>query len=168
MWDLWILKPNQSWQRCHSNYMHLRTSQAFKDQPAFNLSFNYRSAVRKFNYLAQTTCPDIMHTTHQVAKYSSDPEEPHGEAILYLVWYLKKTRDLGICFKPDPKKGFECYCDANFSGNWNKKFAHKNPSTSKSQSGWVVFYVGCPVCWASKLQSQVALSTTEAEYIAMS
>jgi hypothetical protein len=31
-----------------------------------------------------------------------------------------------------------------------------------------VFYAACPVCWASKLQSQVALSTTEAEYIAMS
>jgi hypothetical protein len=30
-----------------------------------------------------------------------------------------------------------------------------------------VFYAGCPVCWASKLQSQVALSTTEAKYIAM-
>ena len=43
-----------------------------------------------------------------------------------------------------------------------------DPSTSKSRSGWVVFYVGCPVCWASKLQSQVALSTTEAEYTAMS
>jgi hypothetical protein len=141
---------------------------AFKDQPAFNLDFNYRSVVGKLNYLGQTTRSDIMYATHQVAKYSSDPREPHGEAILYLVRYLKKTRDLGIRFKPDPKKGFECYCDADFSGNWNKRFAHKDPSTSKSRSGWIVFYAGCPVCWASKLQSQVALSTTEAEYIAMS
>jgi hypothetical protein len=47
-------------------------------------------------------------------------------------------------------------------------FAHVDPSTAKSRSGWIVFYAGCPVCWASKLQSQVALSTTEAEYIAMS
>ena len=58
---------------------------AFKDQPAFNLDFNYRSAVGKLNYLAQTTRPDIMYATHQIAKYSSDPREPHGEAILYLV-----------------------------------------------------------------------------------
>ncbi len=43
-----------------------------------------------------------------------------------------------------------------------------DPSTAKSRSGWIVFYAGCPVCWASKVQSQVALSTTEAEYIAMS
>ena len=37
-----------------------------------------------------------------------------------------------------------------------------------SHSGWIIFYAGCPVSWASKLQLQVALSTTEAEYIAMS
>jgi hypothetical protein len=46
--------------------------QAFKDQPAFNLDFNYRSAVGKLNYLGQTTRSDIMYATHQVAKYSSD------------------------------------------------------------------------------------------------
>ncbi len=43
-----------------------------------------------------------------------------------------------------------------------------DPSTAKSRSGWIIFYAGCPVSWASKLQSQVTLSTTEAEYIAMS
>jgi len=41
-----------------------------------------------------------------------------------------------------------------------------DPSTAKSRCGWIIFYAGCPVSWASKLQSQVALSTTE--YIAMS
>ena len=141
---------------------------AFKDEPTFDLDFNYRSVVGKLNYLAQTTRPDIMYAVHQIAKYSSDPRQSHGEAILYLIRYLKKTRELGIRFKPDPKKGFECYCDADFSGLWNKTFAPVDPSTSKSRSGWIIFYAGCPVSWASKLQSQVALSTTEAEYIAMS
>jgi hypothetical protein len=141
---------------------------AFKDAPPFALDFNYQSIVGKLNYLAQTTRSDIMYAVHQVAKYSSDPREPHGEAILYLVRYLKKTHDLGIRFKPNVEKGFECYCDADFSGNWNKSFADVDPSTAKSRSGWVVFYAGCPIIWASKLQSQVALSTTEAEYIAMS
>ena len=57
---------------------------------------------------------------------------------------------------------------AYFSGLWNKALAPVDPSTSKSRSGCIIFYAGCPVSWASKLQSQVALSTTEAEYIAMS
>jgi hypothetical protein len=42
-----------------------------------------------------------------------------------------------------------------------------DPSTAKSQSGWIIFYAGCPISRATKLQSQVALSTTEAEYITM-
>jgi hypothetical protein len=45
---------------------------------------------------------------HQIAKYSSDPRQSHGEAILYLVRYLNKMGDLGLKFKPDPKKSFEC------------------------------------------------------------
>ncbi len=90
---------------------------AFKDKPAFDLNFNYRSAVVKPNYLAQTTRPDIMYAMHQIAMYSSDPRQTHGETILYLVCYLKKMRDLGLKFKPDSKKGFECYCDADISGN---------------------------------------------------
>jgi hypothetical protein len=141
---------------------------AHLDKPPFLLNFGYHSVIGKLNYLAQTTRPDIVYTTHQLAKYSSDPREPHGEAVLYLICYLKKTQDLGTHFKPDRDKGFECYCDADFSGNWNKHLALFDPSTAKSRSGWIVFYAGCPVIWASKLQTQVALSTTEAEYIALS
>ena len=51
---------------------------AFKDSPPSSLPFNYRSIVGKLNYLAQTTRP-------------ADPRKEHGNAILYLVRYLKKT-----------------------------------------------------------------------------
>jgi hypothetical protein len=71
-------------------------------------------------------------------------------------------------FKPDSKKGLECYCDADFSRNWNKEFIPIDPSTAKSQSGWIIFYAGCLISWASKLQSQLSFSTTKAKYIAMS
>jgi hypothetical protein len=91
-----------------------------------------------------------------------------SSSLSYLICYLKKTQDLGTRFKPDRDKGFECYCDADFSGNWNRHLAPFDPSTAKSRSGWIVFYAGCPVIWASKLHTRVALSTTEAEYIAMS
>jgi hypothetical protein len=77
---------------------------AVKDKPTFDLNFNYRSAVGELSYLAQTTRPDIMYAMHQIAKYLSDPRQSHGEAILYLVHYLKKMCNLGLKFKPDPKK----------------------------------------------------------------
>jgi hypothetical protein len=105
---------------------------AYKDEPAFDLNISYRSTVSKLNYLAQTTRPYIMYAMHQIAKYLSDPRQLHGEAILYLVRYLKKMHNLGLKFKPDPKKGFECYCGADFSGNWNSEFAPVDPSTAKS------------------------------------
>ncbi len=104
----------------------------FKNDPTFNLNFNYRSVVGKPNYLAQTTRPDIMYAMHQITKYLPDPRQSHGETILYLVCYLKKTQDLGLKFKPDPKKGFECYCGVDFSGNWNREFAPVDPSPTKS------------------------------------
>ncbi len=141
---------------------------AHLDKPEFALNFNYRFLIGKLNYLAQTTQPNIMYAMHQLAKYSSNPREPHGEAALYLTCYLKKTRDIGTRFQPDCTKGFEYYCNADFSGAWNKQFAHHNPSRAKSQSGWIIFYANCPIIWASKLQTQVALSTTEAECISMS
>ncbi len=56
-----------------------------KKEPPFDLDFSHRSAVGKLNYLAQTTRPDIMYVTHQIAKYSSDPRQPHGKAILYFL-----------------------------------------------------------------------------------
>jgi hypothetical protein len=87
-------------------------------EPAFDLNFNNRSVVGKLNFLAQTACPDIMYAT---------------------IRYLKKTRDLGLFFKPDCSRDFEFYCDADFSGLWNK-------------GGWIIFYAGCTVSWASKLQ----------------
>ena len=66
---------------------------AHLDKAPFSLNFNYRSMISKLNYLAQTTRPDIMYAMHQLTKYSSHPREPHGDDALYLVRYLKKTRD---------------------------------------------------------------------------
>ncbi|KAL7478529.1 hypothetical protein ACHAW6_004292 [Cyclotella cf. meneghiniana] len=141
---------------------------AFRDSPKFDGNFNYRSAVGKLNYLGQTTRPDILYAVHQAAKYSADPRLEHGDAIVFIVEYLKATRHIGLRFKPDASKGFQCYCVADFAGNWNKEFTATDPSTGKSRSGWIVFKAACLIIWASKLQSQVALSTTEAEYKAMS
>jgi hypothetical protein len=58
---------------------------AFKDAPPFNLNFNYCSVLGKQNYLTQSSRGNIMYTTHQIAKYSPNQREPHGDAILYLV-----------------------------------------------------------------------------------
>ncbi len=64
---------------------------AHLDKPPFSLNFGYQSVIGKLNYLAQTMRLDIVYATHQLAKYSSNPREPHGNAVIYLICYLKKT-----------------------------------------------------------------------------
>ena len=100
--------------------------------------------IGKLNYLAQTTRPDIMYAMHQLAKYSSNPHKPHGDAALYLVQYLKKTRGIGHRLTPDPDKGFECYCDADFSRLWNKQTIQvpQNPAADGLFSMQVVLSFG--------------------------
>jgi hypothetical protein len=78
---------------------------AFRDSPKFQGNFNYCSAIGKLNYLGQTTRPDIMYAVHQVSKYSAYSRQEHGEAIIYIVKYLKAMRHIGLRFKPDPSKG---------------------------------------------------------------
>jgi hypothetical protein len=76
--------------------------------------------------------------------------------------------DKHIILDPKGEQSFEVYADADFAGDWYKLTAHKDPSTAKSCSGYVILYAGCPIIWSSKLQTQIALSTTEAEYISLS
>jgi hypothetical protein len=70
--------------------------------------------------------------------------------------------------RPDPSKSFEVHVDCDFAGNWVKEDAMNDPSTAKSRTGSVISYQGCPITWASKLQSEVVLSSTESEYVGLS
>jgi len=69
---------------------------------------------------------------------------------------------------PAENKSFEVFADADFAGNWNPNTAMDDPSTAKSRTGFVIIYDSCPILWASKLQTCISLSTTEAEYVALS
>eukprot|EP00957_Ditylum_brightwellii_P006926 523933-Ditylum_brightwellii.AAC.1 len=78
------------------------------------------------------------------------------------------TKDMGIILDPNKNESFSVYGDADFSGNLFKKTAMHDASTAKSRTGYIITYAGCPILWASKLQILVTLSTTEAEYVALS
>ena len=79
-----------------------------------------------------------------------------------------KTKNKGIILKPDRTKSLEVFADADFSGNWNINTAADDASTAKSRTCYIPLYAGCPIVWQSKLQTQCALSSTEAEYISLS
>ena len=69
--------------------------------------------------------------------------------------------------KPDKTKGIECFVGADFAGNWTKADAD-NPENCLSRTGYIICIAGCHVTWTSKLQSEITLSTAEAEYVALS
>ena len=130
--------------------------------------FDYRKVIGKLNFLEKSSRPDLSFSVHQCARFSSDPREEHYEAVRYIAKYLKENRDEGIILKPDFSKSLEVWVDADFSGNWHPENADTDESTAKSRSGYLITYAGCPVHWKSKLQTQIALSSCESEYIALS
>ena len=138
------------------------------DGPDMNLDFHYCSVIGKLNFLEKSTCPDISISVHQCARFSERPKHSHAEAVKCIGRYLLSSRDKGLIIRPNKRWHFDCWVDADFAGNWNQKDAHVDPMTSKSRSGWVVHFAGTPITWASKMQTITALSTTEAEYIALS
>ena len=120
------------------------------------------------NFLEKSTRPDIAYAVHQCARFCCEPKQSHIDAVIHLAKYLQGTKDKGIIFNPCKDKSFETYADADFAGNWNKNTAEEDPSTAKSRSGYLITLGSSPVLWSSKLQTQIALSTTEAEYMALS
>ena len=91
----------------------------------------------------------------------------HEKAIMRLGRFLLDTQKRGIIYKPDRSKGLECYVDADFAGGWTQADA-SNAENVVSRTGYVIMYANCPILWVSRLQTKIALSTAEAEYIALS
>ena len=78
-----------------------------------------------------------------------------------------ETADYGIVYKPDDKKMIEWFVDADFGEGWSKLVAN-NAQNVMSRTGYVITYAEFPVLWCSKLQTEIALSKTEAENFALS
>ena len=139
-----------------------------KDSPPFDGHFNYRRVIGKLNFLEQSTRGDISYATHMCARFSSDPKEQHGAAVKWLGRYLAGTAEQGLIMKADPTKGLEIYPDADFAGAWDPELAGEDIDTARSRHGYIVTYAGAPLLWKSQMQGEVALSSTESEFIGLS
>jgi hypothetical protein len=104
---------------------------------------------------------------HQCARFCSQPRAIHELAVTHIAWYLLATKDKGMILKPYSAFALDMFVDVDFSGRWHKEYSHLRDSVL-SRTGYIVTFCGCPITWASKLQSEIALSTTESEYIALS
>jgi len=133
----------------------------------FDNSFKYRSVIGKLNYYEKCTRPDISYQAHQCARFVDSPKIEHGEAIRWIGRYIHGTRHEGIIYTPDCSRGLEVYVDADFAGNFDR-LDSQNVDTARSRHGYIITYAGMPVTWKSQLQTEIALSMTEAEYTGLS
>lgn len=118
-------------------------------------------------YLANNTRPDISMAVHQCARFRSAPRALHELAVKCIAQYLLATKHQGLSLKPTQSFALEMFVDADFAGRWHREYSHLRVNVL-SRTGFIVTFCGCPVSWSSKLQSDIVLSTTESEYIALS
>jgi hypothetical protein len=97
----------------------------------------------------------------------SNPRLQHGKALKWLGRNLiPSSRDKGMIYSPS-NQSFDVDVDASFTGD--QESAEWDPGTARSRPSYVILYApSCPVIWASKLQSEIALSTTESKNLPIS
>jgi hypothetical protein len=139
---------------------------ASPDDASFMAGVPYRNVVGSLLYAAVVTRPDISNAVREVSRFMHNPGRAHWSACQRILRYLKGTADFKLVYdfskfvgkttpEPEPLIG---YCDADHAGDVD---------TRKSTTGYIFFYGGAAISWSSRLQPTVAISSTEAEYMAL-
>ncbi|KAJ9519297.1 hypothetical protein QJQ45_023094, partial [Haematococcus lacustris] len=118
---------------------------------------SYAELVGSLMHLAVCTRPDIAHAVGLCAKYMAAPTQQHWQALHGVLRYVASTVSYGLAF--GGAEGLVGFCDADFAGDLD---------TRRSTTGFVFTMHGAAVSWSSRRQPTVAVSTTEAEYMAAS
>src|SRR6267142_5170442 len=123
-------------------------------------SNSYARLLGELQYLANATRPDIAFTVNRLASYTANPSLQHMGTLKRLLQYLSGTRSFGITYSvPNiPAASFIGFADA----------AYANTDNRKSTSEYIFIVAGGAITWRSKKQETIALSSTEAEYVALS
>jgi hypothetical protein len=143
-----------------ANHFRLSTSQCPKTVEEIEdmSKVPYASAVGCLMYAMVCTRPDLAHAVSVVSKYMANPGKQHWDAVKWIFRYLKGTTDYGITFvRQKSDLSVVGYVDADYAGDLDDR---------RSTTGYVFTFTGGPICWKSMIQSTVAMSTTEAEYMA--
>lgn len=118
----------------------------------------YAVAIGSLMYAAIATRPDISYSVQALSQFTAHPSEAHWTTVQRVFRYLLATRNLGVKLGGTSGLGLTGYSDAD----WGQSLVDR-----RSVSGYT-FKIGSGiVTWSSKKQPTVALSSMEAEYIAL-
>jgi hypothetical protein len=119
----------------------------------------YRSIIGCLMYLSGCTRPDISVAVLKLSQHLESPTLHHWNAAIRVVRYLKTTRDYGLHYDGTSNSELIAYSDADWGSSKGDR---------RSISGSILMMCGGPVAWKATVQKSVALSSTEAEYMALS
>ncbi|XP_070025855.1 secreted RxLR effector protein 161-like [Nicotiana sylvestris] len=116
----------------------------------------YANAVGNLMYEMVCTRPDISQAIRVISRYMHNPGKEHWQAVKWILRYIHNTVDVGLVFEQEDNQSVVGYCDSDFASDIDKR---------RSTTGYVFTFARASVSWKYTLQSTVALSTTEAEYM---
>ncbi|KAK2578606.1 hypothetical protein KPH14_001023 [Odynerus spinipes] len=117
----------------------------------------YRELIGTLMYLAVCSRPDIAHAVSYLSQYCNYYDGTHWTAAKRVLRYLKGTSHIGLRFKKNAAS-LTGYVDADWANCLDDR---------RSYTGYVFSLGECPISWESRKQRTVALSSTEAEYMAL-
>lgn len=118
----------------------------------------HQSLIGCLQWLSNSTRPDISHAVSQLSRFNAKWTTTHWLMAKHVLRYLKGTDTLGIKFG-GTSTPLKVYSDADFS---------QCSETRRSVTGYIFCLNNGSICWNSQRQHVVALSTSEAEYMASS
>ena len=117
----------------------------------------YKQAIGSLMYLMVSTRPDIASSIQVFAKYMQNPGVEHWEGVKRVFRYLKSTMKMCVRYERGHSSQVSGFCDSDYAGDVD---------TMRSTAGYIFLLAGGAISWSSKRQAIVALSSTEAEYMA--
>lgn len=134
------------------------TEKEAKEQLVYMKDVPYQSAVGSLMYSMVGTRPDMAYAIGMVCRFMSSPIKLHWQAVKWILRYLKGTTKMRLTFRKEGQFVVKGYCDADYGAYLDKR---------RSITGMAFTVGGNVISWRSSLQKVIALSTTEAEYIAL-
>ena len=129
----------------------------------------YQSILGSLMYAATMTRPDLANACAQFGRVMANPSEAHLAALKRIVRYVAGTLDLCLKFTNEPwtPPGYERPVEPLTPVAFSDSDWASNVDDRSSTTGSLVFLCGAPISWRSRSQKIKALSSAEAEYVAM-
>ena len=118
----------------------------------------YRELVGSLMYIMVCTRPDICNAVGDVSRFCENFANEHWMAALKILKYLKTTQDYSLVFDGEKVQDLQAHADASWASD---------EDTARSVTGYVMTVNSTAVSWKSQRQKTVAMSSTEAEYMAL-